>query len=83
MIKKNVDKEQLELEQVIMNRFLDEFSPNELTRNKTKQMLQNLYIDWGKELNFRLEYANNKALAGGGGIKLLISSKSLLMDLAY
>lgn len=48
MIKKNVDKEQLELEQVIMNRFLDEFSPNELTRNKTKQMLQNLYKDWGK-----------------------------------
>lgn len=83
MIKKNVDKEQLELEQVIMNRFLDEFSPNELTRNKTKQMLQNLYKDWGKELDFRLEYANNKALAGGGGIKSLISSKSLLMDLAY
>ena len=66
-----------------MNRFLDEFSPNELTRNKTKQMLQNLYKDWGKELDFRLEYANNKALAGGGGIKSLISSKSLLMDLAY
>lgn len=70
MIKKNVDKEQLELEQVIMNRFLDEFSPNELTRNKTKQMLQNLYKDWGKELNFRLEYANNKALAGGGRYKV-------------
>lgn len=70
MVKKNVDKEQLELEQVIMNRFLDEFSPNELTRNKTKQMLQNLYKDWGKELNFRLEYANNKALAGGGRYKV-------------
>lgn len=70
MIKKNVDKEQLELEQVIMNRFLDEFSPNELTRNKTKQMLQNLYIDWGKELNFRLEYANNKALAAGERYKV-------------
>ena len=70
MIKKNVDKEQLELEQVIMNRFLDEFSPNELTRNKTKQMLQNLYKDWGKELDFRLEYTNNKALAGGGRYKV-------------
>ena len=70
MIKKNVDKEQLELEQVIMNRFLDEFSPNELTRNKTKQMLQNLYKDWGKELDFRLEYANNKALGGGDRYKV-------------
>lgn len=70
MVKKNVDKEQLELEQVIMNRFLDEFSPNELTRNKTKQMLQNLYKDWGKELDFRLEYTNNKALAAGERYKV-------------
>lgn len=65
MIKHNVDKEQLELEQQIFKRFIQEFAPDKLTSQKQINMLENLYKDWGKELNFKYEYEYNKLLQKG------------------
>lgn len=65
MIKQNVDKEQLELEEKIFKRFIQEFAPDNLTSQKQINMLENLYKDWGKELNFKYEYEYNKLLQQG------------------
>lgn len=65
MIKKNVDKEQLELEEKIFTRFIEEFAPDNITGQKQIHMLKTLYKDWGKELNFKYEYEYNKLLQNG------------------
>ena len=65
MIKKGVDKEQLELEEKLLSRMAKEFtdSPEELA--KIRSQLKTLYSDWGKELNFATELKNNRLLANG------------------
>lgn len=65
MIKRNVDKEQLELEEKIFTRFIEEFSPDNVTAQKQIHMLKTLYKDWGKELNFKYEHEYNKLLQQG------------------
>lgn len=65
MIKRNVDKEQLELEEKIFTRFIEEFAPDNITGQKQIHMLKTLYKDWSKELNFRYEYEYNKLLQQG------------------
>lgn len=65
MIKKGVNKQQLEMEEKLLNRLAEEFtdSPKELV--KIRGQLKTLYRDWAEELNFTTEMANNKLLAKG------------------
>ena len=65
MLKKGVDREQLELEEKIFTRLIKELddSPKEVAKHQG--MLKSWYKDWAEELNFNTEYANNKLLAKG------------------
>lgn len=65
MIKKNVDAEQLDMEEKIFTRLIHEFAPDEKTAENQTKMLHNLYKDWNKELNFNHEFAYNKQLQEG------------------
>lgn len=65
MIKKNVDSEQLELEEKIFSRFISDFAPDKSTCRKSIAMLKSLYKDWSKELNFEQEFKFNKLLQQG------------------
>ncbi len=65
MIKKNVDQEQLNLEHRIFMKFIDEFASSSEMAVEHKQMINNLYKDWAKELDFRYEYDYNKLLQQG------------------
>lgn len=65
MLKKGVDKEQLELEEKLFTRMVKEFgdTPEEIAKHEG--MLKNWYRDWAEELNFTTEFNNNKLLAKG------------------
>ncbi len=65
MLKKGVDKEQLDLEEKLFTRLIKELddSPKEVAKHQG--MLKSWYKDWAEELNFNTEYANNKLLAKG------------------
>lgn len=65
MIKNGVNKEQLKMEEQLLTRMLREFSDSPKEYAKVKGQLRTLYQDWGKELNFADEYANNQLLARG------------------
>ena len=65
MIKKNIDAEQLEMEEQIYTRLIHEFAPNEATAETQIKMLHNLYKDWNKELHFTQEFRYNKQLQKG------------------
>ncbi len=65
MIKRNVDNEQLELEEKIFKRIIGEIAPDDISREKHIKMIENLYSDWAKELNFKYEYEYNKLLQKG------------------
>ena len=65
MIKQGVTKQQLELEEKILNRLLKEFADSPQELSKVQSQLKTLYKDWAGELNFTSEMANNKLLAKG------------------
>lgn len=65
MIKNGVNKEQLEVEEKLLTRMLREFSDSPEEFSKVQGQLRTLYHDWGKELNFADEFANNQLLAKG------------------
>ncbi len=65
MIKNGVNKEQLVMEEKLLTRMLREFSDSPAEFAKVKGQLRTLYQDWGKELNFADELANNQFLAKG------------------
>jgi len=65
MLKKGVDKEQLELEEKLFTRLIKEFggTPEEIAKHQG--MLKGWYKDWAEELNFFTEYKYNKMLQKG------------------
>ena len=65
MLKKGVDKEQLQLEEQICNRLIKEFGGSSDEIAQLQKMMKGYYKDWADELNFATEYANNKLLATG------------------
>lgn len=65
MIKNNVDTELLSLEESIYKKIISEIAPDQLTASKHIRMLESLYKDWGKELDFKYEYNYNKLLQKG------------------
>jgi len=65
MLKKGVDKEQLQLEEKICNRLIKEFGDSSDEIVQLQKTMKNYYKDWADELNFATEYANNKLLATG------------------
>lgn len=65
MIKKGVDAEELELEKTIITKLIREMAPDSATGEKLTEMLNNLYKNWSKELDFSLEYNYNKILQQG------------------
>ena len=65
MLKKGVDKEELELEEKVLSRILKEFSASPKEAAQYRDILKNYYRDWAEELNFFKEMQNNKLLAKG------------------
>ncbi|MDY6358097.1 MAG: AarF/UbiB family protein [Cyanobacteriota bacterium] len=80
MLKKGVDEEQLNLEEQIMKRIIPELEDSPETAAKTTKMMENLYRDWRKELNFGEEMANNKALAAGAKRYKVADIKNISKD---
>lgn len=65
MVKKGVDKEQLDLEETVFTRIIGELSETPKEKAKMTTYFKNLYKDWKEELNFSSEYEANKLLQRG------------------
>ncbi len=62
MLKKGVDKEELEMEQFLISKLLKSLSSKNLNLEKQNKMIKQIYKDWSKELDFCTELNNNKLL---------------------
>lgn len=65
MVKKGVDKEQLDLEEAVFTRIISELGETPKEKAKMTNYFKNLYKDWKEELNFAQEFEANKLLQQG------------------
>jgi hypothetical protein len=65
MVKKGIDKSQLDIEEKVFSRLIGEVSPNQEAKEKYTAYIKNIYKDWKSELNFNQEMDANKQLAKG------------------
>lgn len=62
MVKKGIDKEQLDLEEAVFTRVIKELAETPKEQSKMTNYFKNLYKDWKEELNFAQEFEANKLL---------------------
>ncbi len=63
MLKKGVDKEELEMEQILIEKLLKSLGSKDVDFKKYNKTIKEIYKDWAKELDFGIEFKNNQRLS--------------------